>query len=237
MNPIILAIDTTAAYGSIALVRAGAGGAIVEEEVPMHSPDGFGQILFQHIAELLARHQLTPFDIACYASATGPGSFTGVRIGLSAAKGLAESAGAKVAGVSNLRAIAFYGQSSAPVVRAAILDARRGEIYGGLYDASLSTSPPDQRQAAERVAPFASWLDSLPASGPAIEFVTQDPAIYAPVLAADPRFAASPVSPAPRALAAAIGSLAARDGAFLDPAALDANYVRRSDAELFWKEA
>lgn len=218
----ILAIDTTAAYGSIALIRDGA----LVEEVPMHSPEGFGQILFQHIAALLDRHGLRAQDIDCYASATGPGSFTGVRIGLSAAKGLAESTGRKVAGVSNLRAIASFGVGP---LRAAVLDARRGEIYGAVYDSGL------QIVQEELVRPFAAWIDDLPDGS--VEFVTQDATVFAGAIAGHPRFASAPVHKAPRALAGAIGEIAARDGVFLDPVELDANYVRRSDAELMWKEA
>ena len=218
----ILAIDTTAAYGSIALVRDGA----LVEEVPMHSPEGFGQILFQHIAALLDRHGLKPQDIACFASATGPGSFTGVRIGLSAAKGLAESTGRKVAGVSNLRAIAAYGVGP---LRAAVLDARRGEIYGAVYDSGLRIVQ------EEIVRPFAAWIDGLPDG--VVEFVTQDATVFAGAIAGHPRFASAAVRQAPRALAGAIGEIAAKDGVFLDPVELDANYVRRSDAELMWKEA
>ena len=69
-----------------------------------------------------------------FASASGPGSFTGVRVGLTAVKGLAEATGRKVIAVSNLQALAWHG--SRPL-RAAVLDARRGEVYGGVYDAAL----------------------------------------------------------------------------------------------------
>lgn len=213
---IVLAIDTTAEYGSIALVRDG----LVVEEVPMHSPEGFGQILFQHIAQLLERHGVRPDEVDCYASATGPGSFTGVRIALAAAKGLAESAGVKVAGVSNLRAIAFYGEAHR---RAVVLDARRGEIYGAVYDDAL------RLVQDEVVMPFAKWLETLPAD---VEFVSQNVAVFAGMLAG------RTTRPAPRALAGAIGVIACSEVAsHMDPAALDANYVRRSDAELMWKEA
>jgi tRNA threonylcarbamoyladenosine biosynthesis protein TsaB len=215
---IVLAIDTTAEYGSIALVRDG----LVIEEVPMHSPEGFGQILFQHIAQLLERHGVRPNQVDCYASATGPGSFTGVRIALAAAKGLAESAGVKVAGVSNLRAIAFYGEAHR---RAVILDARRGEIYGAVYDDAL------RLVQDEVVMPFAKWLETLPPDAD-LEFVSQNVAVFAAMLAG------RTTRHAPRAIAGAIGVIAcAEPESHMDPAALDANYVRRSDAELMWKEA
>ncbi len=213
---IVLAIDTTAEYGSIALVRD----EVVLEEVPMHSPEGFGQILFQHIAQLLERQGMRPSQVDCYASATGPGSFTGVRIALAAAKGLAESAGCKVAGVSNLRAIAFYGEAHR---RAVVLDARRGEIYGAVYDDAL------RLVQDEVVMPFAKWVEALPAD---VEFVSQNATVFGPMLVG------RPMRHAPRAIAGAIGVIASREVAsHMDPAVLDANYVRRSDAELMWKEA
>jgi tRNA threonylcarbamoyladenosine biosynthesis protein TsaB len=215
---VILAMDTTAEYGSIALVRDG----VVIEEVPMHSPEGFGQILFGHIQQLLDRHSLRVADVDCFASATGPGSFTGVRIGLAAAKGLGESAAKSVAGVSNLRAIAYYGQTSR---RAVFLDARRGEIYGAVYDGDL------QVVQDEVVTPFPKWLESLPED---CEFISPAIQLFSGVLEGAGRITRG----CPRALAGAIGVIASRDeGAVLDPAALDANYVRRSDAELLWKES
>lgn len=209
-------MDTTAEYGSIALVRDG----VVVEEVPMHSPEGFGQILFGHIQQLLDRHGLRVMDVDCFASATGPGSFTGVRIGLAAAKGLGESAGKRVAGVSNLRAIAYYGESSK---RAVFLDARRGEIYGAVYDADLRIVQD------EVVTPFPKWIEGLPAD--CEEFISPAIQLFSGVLAG--RF----LRGCPRALAGAIGVIASRGDELVDPAALDANYVRRSDAELLWKES
>jgi len=215
---ILLALDTTAEYGSIALFTGG----VLLEEVPLHEPNGYGQAILQHTQALLTRHGFKPADVGCYACATGPGSFTGVRICISVAKGLAESCGAKVAGVSNLRAIAAYGETH---IRASLLDARRGEIYGGVYDASLQPVSP------ETVAPFARWLETVPAEA---EFITQNVPVFGPALPPG-----RVIRPAPRALAAAIGRIVIADGesALLDPAALDANYVRRSDAELMWKEA
>ena len=101
----ILSIDTTSEFGSIALTERDR----VIEEVLLHSPDGFGHILFPQIEKLLARHGVTVNQMDCFAAASGPGSFTGVRIGLAAAKGLAEAVGKPVVAVSNLRALASFG--------------------------------------------------------------------------------------------------------------------------------
>jgi tRNA threonylcarbamoyladenosine biosynthesis protein TsaB len=211
----VLAIDTTGDVGSIAL--AGEGGLI--EEVVLDSPDGFAHVLFNEIELLLERHSLNFWEIAAFASASGPGSFTGLRVGLTAAKGLAEATGRKVIAVSNLQALAWYG--SRPL-RAVVLDARRGEVYGGVYNAAL------QLVQEEVVAKLPVWLACLPQGE--LEIVTHG----FPLGLGTP-----PIVQAPRALAGSIGRIAFErllTGAALDPAEIDANYVRRSDAELLWKD-
>jgi tRNA threonylcarbamoyladenosine biosynthesis protein TsaB len=216
---VILSIDTTSEFGSLALTQ---GGQTIEE-LPLRSPDGFGHVLFQHLDQLLQRHGVTVQQMDCFAAASGPGSFTGVRVGLAAAKGLAEAAGKRVVAVSNLRALASFG--NAPL-RATVIDARRGEVYGAVYDQRLDIV------VGEAVLKFPAWLKTLPSGG--FEFIATD---FAPFLSlVDP---AIPVIAAPQSLAAAIGRIAASEvaaGRACDPAAIDANYLRRSDAELFWKE-
>jgi tRNA threonylcarbamoyladenosine biosynthesis protein TsaB len=158
-------------------------------------------------------------QVDCFAAASGPGSFTGVRIGLAAAKGLAEAAGRSMVAVSNLRILASFG--TAPL-RAVVLDARRGEVYGAVYNDAL------EAVVEEAVLKFPAWLKTLPADG--FEFVSTD---FEPFRSfVEP---AVPVVTAPRALAGAIGRIAWREfqaGRARDPAEIDANYIRRSDAEL-----
>jgi tRNA threonylcarbamoyladenosine biosynthesis protein TsaB len=216
---LILAVDTTNEFGSLALARDGATVA----EVAMHAPAGFGQVLYGHLERLLAGAGATVDSIDCFAAASGPGSFTGVRIGLACVKGLAEAAGKPAVAVSNLQALAWFGRAA---LRAVVLDARRGEVYGAVYDAQGSMVSP------EVVVTFPVWLTMLPAG--VTEFVAADFAPYLGQLAGT-RFAGASVVKAPRALAVAIASIAAGTRAG-DPAGLDANYVRRSDAELFWKD-
>lgn len=223
MSTRLLALDTTSEFGSLALVEDGHA----VEEILLHSPDGFGHILFGQLQRLLDRHDWQIRGIDCFASAAGPGSFTGVRIGLAAIKGLAEAAHRPAIAVSNLEAVASFGQAP---LRAALLDARRGDVYAALYDAAL------HRIGDEVVAKFPHWLASLPQER--IEFLTPDPDPFRLALAAS-RFASCTLAPVPRAMASAVGRIAYHR--FLqneanDPAAIDANYVRRSDAELFWRE-
>jgi tRNA threonylcarbamoyladenosine biosynthesis protein TsaB len=216
---VILSIDTTSEFGSIALRDTDR----ILEEVPLHSPDGFGHILFQRIEQLLARHNVSIDQIDCFAAASGPGSFTGVRVGLAAVKGLAEATGKRVVAISNLRALAFFGTAR---LRATVLDARRGEVYGSVYNDRLEIVAP------EVVMRFPAWLATLPHD--TFEFIASD---FFPFRGSvDPNI---PVITAPRSLAAAVANIACIDygqDRASDPGAIDANYVRRSDAELFWKE-
>lgn len=219
----VLAIDTTAEFGSIALYD---GATDRTAEVGLHSPEGFGHIVFGRIRASLEREGWNVSDIDCFAAASGPGSFTGVRVGLAAAKGLAEAAGRPAVAVSNLRALASFGTGP---VRAAIIDARRGEIYGAVYDADLRAIVP------ERVAKFLVWLETVPDGA---EFIAASIAPWTAALEAG-RFDGARTVNASAALAGAIARIAHRDyveGRAADPAAIDANYVRRSDAELFWTE-
>jgi tRNA threonylcarbamoyladenosine biosynthesis protein TsaB len=202
----VLAVDTTGEYGSLALA---------DQVVELHSPSGFAHVIYPHIQEILHRAGLRLADVDAFAAASGPGSFTGVRVGLACMKGLAEATGKPALGVSNLEALASFG--TAPL-RAALLDARRGEIYGAVYDTAGRIVVP------ETVGKLETWLATLPAG---VEFLSNG---FAPGF---------PVTSAPRALAPAVARLAAARldrGEAPDPAALDANYVRRSDAELFWRE-
>ncbi len=220
MKPLILAIDTTHEFGSLALCR---GGELLEEWT-LHAPQGFGHLLYGHLGELLERHRVEPRELDCFAAASGPGSFTGVRIGLACIKGLAEAHGKPAVAVSNLQALAAFGVAP---LRAVVLDARRGEVYGAVYDAHGAVVVP------ESVGPLAAWLERLP--GGELDFVTGNLELSL----AGTRFESAPVVKAPRAIAAAVARLALeayREGRAADPAALDANYVRRSDAELFWRE-
>lgn len=198
----ILAIDTTAELGSAALIED----ERVVEEVSLRAADGFSPVIFGAIQELLQRHGWPLASVDCFAGASGPGSFTGVRVCLTAIKGLAEATGKPAIGISNLQALAFHATGD---IRAVWIDARRGEIYGGIFDSQL------RPLAEEVVASMERWQDSLPPNATILQG------------------GAFP-------LAGAIGRIAMqryRSGDRPDPASLDANYVRRSDAELFWKES
>lgn len=196
----ILAIDTTSEQGSIAITE----GDLVVEEVALESGDGYAHVLFSAIENLLERHGMRLADIDGFASASGPGTFTGVRVGLTAVKGMAEAMGRKVVAVSNLKAIALAGTSE---LRAPVMDARRGDIYGAVYNSAL------EMNQDEVVMKYDAWVALLPAGAEILH--------------------------GQGLLAGAIGRIAAREfaaGRAVDPALIDANYVRRADAEMFWTD-
>ena len=223
MKPLLLALDTTHELGSLALLR----GEETLEEVAVHAPEGFAHVIYRELRKLLDRRSVALADIDCFASASGPGSFTGVRVGLSCIKGLAEACGRPALAVSNLQAVASFGTAA---LRAVLIDARRGQVYAAVYNEK------GEIVEAEVVMGLGAWLAGLPERD--LQFVSMDFAPFEQELAASRVAHASRVT-ARSALAAAIGQIASRRfcaGEAADPAALDANYVRRSDAELFWKE-
>src|ERR1700733_966895 len=127
---LLLATDTSR-HGSIALARCRPGDSCdVIDVVPL---DGgtFSAQLVPQIAVLLAKHNFGKQDIGAFAVVTGPGSFTGLRIGLAAVKALAEVLAKPIAAISMLQAIAVSGGLQGNVI--AVLDAGRGEVYVGDY--------------------------------------------------------------------------------------------------------
>jgi len=208
MSVRILAIDATTEFGSLALVEDG----LVCQEVVMQSRDGFGHMMFGLMQQMLEKQQWTLDSVDCFAVAHGPGSFTGVRVGLAAVKGFAAAMSKKVVCVSNLRAIASYGSKP---LRAAMIDAHREEVYAGLFDSELNLI------GEEIVTKPAPWVAAVPQES---EFISAEAELLAGITVA------------PRALAGAIGVIAARDyekGKAIEAAVAEANYVRRSDAEMF----
>lgn len=210
---LILSLDTTQPTGSIALARDGR----LLEEREIIATEGFSGIIYPEISALLERNSVKLPEIGAYAAAAGPGSFTGVRIGLTVAKGLAEMHGKQVVAVSNLRAIAFLAREKVPAPYCPIIDVRRGEVAAAVYGAELdmlmppvSAEPPD---ITARAAQFGT-----------VSYCGADAPAFFPGSTATSR-----------CLAGAMALLASRDfdaGLGLDPAAADAEYVRRADIRM-----
>lgn len=124
----VLGVDTTSGAGSIAILE----GEHVCAQTAFRSPAGHAQQLLPEMDRLLASSGWSLADIDAFAVAAGPGSFTGLRIGIASIEGLAYATGRPVVGVSTLEATAYHHRSQARLV-APFLDARREEIFGALY--------------------------------------------------------------------------------------------------------
>ncbi len=219
---LLLAIDTSGKHGSIALADCQAGDACrVIEVVPL---DGgtFSAELVPQIAALLAKHGFNKHNIDGFAVVAGPGSFTGLRIGLAAVKGLTEVLGKPIAAVSLLEAMAVVGRSQGRVT--ALLDAGRGDVYAGEYQVSGSGA----RLINEWLLPRSELTRA--AAGSIV--ITNDRGLAK--AAADAGMAVEEIELPRSDVIARLGWRKIQDGEIVSPADLDANYIRRS-SELFSK--
>ena len=265
---IVLAVDTCLEPGSVALLREGG----LPEVVPL--PPGWrSTALHEEILRLLARHNLSTSAIDLYAVTVGPGAFTGVRLGLTAVKGLAEVHGKPVVAVSTLEALAGAAvvclsrdrkgagtkdsdkwrvtndeqeqpaegslathHSSLVTAFAPVLDARRGQIFGAVYQA---TDDEFRSILPETVCALGSFLAQIQAAGlRAVRFCATDWTPFLPEMEAAGWSTRSLIRLSPH-LAGIVAQMAVirfQQGQGIAALAADANYVRASDAELFWKE-
>src|SRR5208283_5274632 len=119
--------------GSLALARATPGQSEIDvlEVVPL-AGGAFSAQLIPQIAALLEKHGNSKSDLGAFAVATGPGSFTGLRVGLAAIKALAEALQRPIVAISLLEAVACSSAARGRVLAA--LDAGRGDVYAGDYE-------------------------------------------------------------------------------------------------------
>ncbi len=230
---ITLATDTSERRGSVAVRKEGRRAALRRHE----SGEDYSSWLLPAVGACLSEAGVGMEGVDLLAACTGPGSFTGVRVGLTTVKAWAEVHGKKVVGVSRLEAIARWAEAQAPFV-AACYDAQRGQMFAAMYrrkDGGL------KRIEEEMVVEAASFLRmaSEAAGREKIAWVTLDPELITRVEGWESRAGiGDSVQRVEGDLADKIGEIAeerARKGQFTDPLELDANYVRRSDAEIFWK--
>jgi tRNA threonylcarbamoyladenosine biosynthesis protein TsaB len=127
---IILAIDTTTFTGSIALLKD----TKLIAEVDIDSSSTYSERLLPAVDFLLRTNQLSIQDMDGFAVSVGPGSFTGIRIGLSTIKSFSYASGKPVAGVSTLKALAEKLRRSQAHLLCPLLDAKKGEIYAALFE-------------------------------------------------------------------------------------------------------
>jgi len=216
---LLLAVDTSGKQGSIALVQCGPGDACeVIETVPL-AGGTFSAQLVPQIAELLNKRGFNKNDLGGFTAVSGPGSFTGLRVGLAAIKALAEVLEKPIAAVSLLEAVAVAGGKTCEVHAA--LDAGRNEVYVGKYERGELTA------FGEKLLTREEFLQSC--HGKTV--ITPDSAIADAARKAgiDVVEIARPSSDS----IARLGWQKIQAGQIIAPEDLEANYIRRSDAEIF----
>ena len=133
----VLALDTTGTLGSVALGFADPAGTVTGDVVETFEPSNLhSRSLLPAIRRVMAQAGLETSDLALLVATRGPGSFTGLRIGLATAQGFALAAGIRAAGVSSLdaAALADAAASGSGFRRLVIVDALRGELFAAVYD-------------------------------------------------------------------------------------------------------
>jgi tRNA threonylcarbamoyladenosine biosynthesis protein TsaB len=220
---LLLTAETSGRQGSIALARADVTSACHVIEVAFLERGNFSEQLIPQIAALLAKHGFTKNNIDAFVVASGPGSFTGLRVGLAAIKALAEVLVKPIAAVSLLEALALAHGAQGRVIAA--LDAGRGDFYAGEYEII--------GDAARRIDEKLLTKDELFARAQDSVLISSDK-----VLAESAQAAGVPISLVETLHAGSIAPLGwcqIKTGETVTPENLEANYIRRSDAEILHK--
>lgn len=235
---LILALDTSSASGSLALLRDATILACRVSSVG----EPYSVSLLRETRELLDGACISFDQIDLFAVDAGPGSFTGLRVGLTTVKGWAEVWGRQVAAVSGLEALATQVSRAAGPgsLVAPVMDARRGQIFGGLFRWRNDDSGVIDRLGDEVVTSAEEFLQSL---RPQLKGVcglliacTEPEVIRSAMEGQD--LGCCRIEVVSNVLAPFIGQLGyakAVRGDVVDALHLDANYIRRSDAEMNWK--
>jgi tRNA threonylcarbamoyladenosine biosynthesis protein TsaB len=238
MTQLLLAIDTSGSSGSIALARVTPGqGEVKILEVAPLTGGMFSAQLVPQIAALLQKHALNKRDLGAFAVVSGPGSFTGLRVGLAAVKALAEALQKPIVAISLLEAFARGAKARGRVLAA--LDAGRGDVYVGDYElreAGDPTACPEARLHGERLLSREELIAEARNPGMALKSVVTADAALAETL----RASEIPVELIPHpdgGVVACLGWERLQRDETLRPDELEANYIRRTDAEIFSKPA
>lgn len=225
----VLGIESATPVAAVAV--AGDGGILAERMVfnqRTHSVN-----LLPMIKAVLEESEVDRRDLAGIAVSGGPGSFTGLRIGMSTAKALAQVLGLPVTGISTLEALAYplAGQRG---LACPILNARKNEVYAAVYDYTCTITRLAGPMAVrpEKLAEILLKLgrpviflgDGVPPYGSILKARLGNLAGFAPFSSNFPRGAA----------VAELGLVAFREGRGVDPADLRPQYVRPSEAEAVW---
>src|SRR5579872_7046322 len=233
---LILSLDTSSPAGSFALLRD----ANVLSERVSTDREPYAASVLRETRELLDGAHISLEQIDLFAVDAGPGSFTGLRVGLATVKGWAEVLGKPGVAVSGLEAFAAQasGSMEAGSLVAAVIDARRGQIFGSLFLAGngwglLERIGEEVVATAEEFFEFVQWN----LAGRGLVIACASPELIRPAMERQ-GLEGCAVEVVSSALAPVIGKLGyakALRGEAVDALHLDANYIRRSDAEMKWR--
>jgi len=159
-QPLILAIETATSVGSIAVFQ----GETLLGSMEIRQQQRHAQLLMPMIEQLLKALDLRASSLAAIGVSKGPGSYTGLRVGVSTAKGLCFALNKPLLSISSLQALAGVQQELAQQLQARIvpmIDARRMEVYVARFDGSLQQTDEIRAQIVEEDT-FTHWLDEGP---------------------------------------------------------------------------
>jgi tRNA threonylcarbamoyladenosine biosynthesis protein TsaB len=234
---LILAFNTTDEHGGAAIYRDTECLAIVANE----SSASYSITLFQMVDGLFRQTRLSLHDIELFAVAHGPGSFTGIRIGVAAAQAWGTAFSRPVRGVSVLEAMVEEARPDTGLA-VPILDARRGEFFLSLFERADSSGARWRRSEGLLAKPDAAMCLLEQAAGTvqadrALTCIARQHDVRAQALSNDwPQFCWRRI-PGPLVDGIARCALQAQEqGMLQSPAELDAYYIRRTDAEMKWRE-
>ena len=216
---------------------AALGDEAILKVVAHESQEDYSSWLLAAVGECLKASGLRIQEVDAYAAAAGPGSFTGVRVGLTTVKAWAEVYGKPIVAVSRLESLAVEAPGEMSWV-AAFFNAQRGQVFGAIYRRSGTRL---ERSGDEMVIAPGEFVEAAAetAKGERISWVSTDAVCVVSEGAWKAReMRGERVESISSVRAPMIGRLglgALAEGRFTDALALDANYVRRPDAEIFWK--
>ena len=213
---LLLAIDTCGPRGSVALGRLSGDSVVILREIGLEGRN-YSSTLVAAVADLLTQAGERLASLRSIVAVNGPGSFTGVRVGLSAVKGLAEAAQVPVVAVSRLEVLAWKAG-----VRSSALDAHRSEVF--LRVAAKGGPARELLAGREELGAIDHQEFTAALCDDATQALLGSAWVQAKLVRIDPPTAAD-----------ALGLCAPRvvGGEFVDLALLDGHYLRRSDAEIF----
>jgi tRNA threonylcarbamoyladenosine biosynthesis protein TsaB len=225
LSELILTISTATPMGSIALTR----GEELLAEVILKPIGSHSDYLIPSIDEILKRTGVTIEEIDAFAAVVGPGAFTGLRVGVSTIKGLAQATDKPTIAVSSLKTLALQSMSSdLPICT--MLDARKGEVYTAQFQWQNGLP---EAITPEQVAPPEIMLDSI--TGNTV-FIGDGCSVYRTLIVRHcgdrARFVPSVSNPLRASFASLLAHECYRNGEVVSPLELMPVYIRLSEAEL-----